>query len=360
MNIVIDTAGFGKANSLETVKNSFINLAKDFPDHVFLILTSGEKSIGPAVSNVIFEEVVLSTRTTFYAWYKYQKSISVILKKHKADLFVTSILFSKILLKTEQILLVGHLAPLIYTFSFTKDEQSFYKKYITNSIRKANKIITSSDKWKEEIIQGFKKSADQIELLLPKNIERTIPTLSIKNKLTENCEYFLVVDQRIDTPKLIYLLKAFSAFKKRLKSSMKIIFLLKKEQQPEFESGIKSYKYRNDIVQVIINQEEHIYPYTHEAYAIIYNCIYTDFEYNVPDTINSNTIMIAADSDYNDARRLLKEAAVYYNYKDITSLAEAMIKIYKDEILRNKLILLQNEYALNWKKDKKLGSFCNL
>ena len=71
----------------------------------------------------------------------------------------------------------------------------------------------------------------------------------IKKELSGGCEYFLLLNPVLQETELVNLLKAFSFFKKRLQTSIKLVIAARRE---EFAASLlqllATYKYNNDVV----------------------------------------------------------------------------------------------------------------
>ena len=294
-----------------------------------------------------------------WKWW-YDIKVPTVLRKYKADVFVSPDGFCSLRTKVPQCLVVHDLAFLHYPAFNKKSHLLFYKKYTAKFIDKAASVATVSQYSKQDIINQYKTEATKIdvvysgvkEIFQPVTEEEKIAT---KNKYTEGKEYFVYAGAIHPRKNLLNLLKAFSVFKKRQQTGMKLVLagrLAWKYQS--FIENLKSYKYRNDVVMTGYVEEKELVKLIGSAYGLVYPSLLEGFGVPVLEAMQCNVPVIT--SINTSMQEIAKDTALFAepdNYKDI---GEKMMLLYKDENLRKELIekgkLVAAEY--NWDRTAEL------
>jgi glycosyltransferase involved in cell wall biosynthesis len=158
-----------------------------------------------------------------------------------------------------------------------------------------------------------------------------------KNKYTEGREYFLYTGAIHPRKNLMHLLKAFSIFKKRLHSNMKLVIVGRLAwQYGSFIESLKTYKYRSDVVLTGYLEESELVKITGAAYTMVYPSLFEGFGVPPIEAMQCNSPVIT--SQASAMQEITKEAALYANSTDPADIAEKMMLLYKDENLRKILI----------------------
>jgi glycosyltransferase involved in cell wall biosynthesis len=159
---------------------------------------------------------------------------------------------------------------------------------------------------------------------------------SLKISYTAGREYFLMAGNVDTLTVYITILKAFSQFKKRQLSDMKLLLIT--EENPlteELEEKLKTYKYRHD-VEVIGQPEPEVFEkLMHCAYAYIDVNTNNELSFPILMAAQTDTAVIAAATA---ASKQLAPAASYFSKDNIQEeLYDAISLLYKDENLKNTL-----------------------
>lgn len=339
------------------IQETFRRIVVHHPEHQFLFLFDRPfdasfvfaKNVMPIVVGPMARHPLL-----WKMWYDYK--IPSILKKYKADVFVSCDGFCSLRTKVPQCLVVHDLAFLHYPDFIKQSHLRFYKKCTPLFLKKANSLATVSEFSKKDIADQYKIESSRIDVVYSaaKDIFHPLTEIqkqSIKDQYTDGKEYFIYLGSIHPRKNLMSLLKAFSVFKKRLNSKMKLVLTgrLAWKYEP-FSESLKSYKYRNDVILTGYTDEETISKLMGSAYALVYPSLFEGFgvppleamKSEVPVITSSGTVM----------QEIYKDAALYANPTDYIDIAEKMMLLYKDESLRKQLIekgnILKTEYT--WDK----------
>ena len=352
MVITINTVSLGyNENQERFILDFFLYLARSSPNDSFNFLIDAHKNIPGSVANTNFIILNPTSKPNVFSWFSFQMKLAALIKKNKTDILISPYIISKLLIKIPQIQWLPHLAFGVNDITLEKKEKLFFKKYIIPSIKTADGFFTSSIIWKDLLQQSFSIADKKIQIINNiysiNNSSIEVDVQNIKNIFFDNCEYFLVDDDSINSKSFIFILKSFSLFKKRLKSTMKLAFNVPLELKNEFSVLINAYKYRSDIIFIESNNPNDIAKYFAASYAVIVNQYYTGFLTSTIQALVSKTAILAVKSPYNMAGSLAVYNPFYFEKENINELSDCMIKIYKDENGRKERINDQVSIAAN-------------
>ncbi|MBP6686297.1 MAG: glycosyltransferase family 4 protein, partial [Lacibacter sp.] len=151
------------------------------------------------------------------------------------------------------------------------------------------------------------------------------------------CEYFIYTGSIHPRKNPVHLLKAFSLFKKRQRSNMKLVFAGRLAwKTDEFTKLLSTFRFRNDVVLTGYLDKKELAALVASAYALIYPSFFEGFgvpplealQCGVPAIVSNNSAMPEIGAD----------AYLYIEPENPGDIAEKMMLIYKDEALRSRLI----------------------
>lgn len=339
------------------VHETFSRIVRNHPEHLFVFIFDRPyderfvfgQNVKPIVAGPAARHPLL--------WkYWYDIKIPAVLRKYKADVFVSCDGFCSLRTKVPQCLVVHDLAFLHYP-SFTKKScLLFYKKYTPKFLEKASAVATVSVFSKNDIVSQYKTRADKIDVVFSAAKEKFYPIkdeekIATKNKYTEGKEYFVYTGAIHPRKNLMNLLKAFSVFKKRQKTNMKLILVGRLAWKYEsFTENLKSYKYRNDVVMTGYADEAELVKIIGAAYALVYPSLFEGFGVPVLESMKCDVPVITAANSA--MQEVAKDAALYINPESYTDMADKMMLLYKDEQLRKELIQKGRETSKEYSWDR--------
>lgn len=336
---------------------TFSRIVRNHPAHTFIFIFDR-----PYDPRFVFEKNVIpviaapAARHPLLWKFWYDIRIPALLKKYKADVFVSCDGFCSLHTKVPQCLVIHDLAYLHYPSFNKKLQLLFYKKYMPGFLNKATTVATVSDFSKNDIVSHFTIHPDKIDVVFSAAKENFKPIsiekkAAVKNKYTDGKEYFVYSGSIHPRKNLINLLKAFSVFKKRQKTSMKLVLAGRLAWKFEsFTKSLQSYKYRNDVVMTGYVEEEELINITGAAYGMVYPSVWEGFGVPVLEAMQSGIPVIT--SANSAMQEIAKEAALYINPTSHTDIADKMMLLYKDENLRNELIQKGQKIAEQYHWDK--------
>ena len=294
---------------------------------------------GPNVKPVIARPA--ARHPILWKWW-YDVKIPGVLKKYKADVFVSCDGCCSLSTKVPQCLVLHDLAYLHFPNFMNKPEAFFYKKQTPKFLKIAKSVATISEFSKKDIITQFQTEEKKISVVnsAAKDIFQPLSNEekeTTKRKFTDGKEYFLFSGPIHPSKNPMNLLKAFSVFKQRQKSGMKLVLAGRlASKHSSFPEKLKTYKFRNDVIVTGYLEENELVKLMGAAYALVYPSFLEGFGVPVLEAMQCNVPVITS---ANSAMQEIAEDAALYadpaNYEDI---ADKMMRIYKDEKLRQELI----------------------
>jgi glycosyltransferase involved in cell wall biosynthesis len=340
---------------------TFTRITKNHPEHQFIFIFDR-----PYDQRVVFEKNVTCVVTgpaarhplLWKLWYDIK--IPSVLKKYKANVFVSCDGFCSLRTKVPQCLVVHDLAFLHYPAFNKRPHLLFYKRYTPKFLDKAASVATVSQFSKQDIITQYNILPDKIDVVYSAVKEIFHPVsdeikAATKNKYTAGKEYFVYAGAIHPRKNLMNLLKAFSVFKKRQQTNMKLVLAGRLAWKYEaFKESLKSYKYRNDVVMTGYVEETELVNLIGSSYGLIYPSLFEGFGVPVLEAMRCDVPVITS---VNSAmQEIAADAALYGDADSHTDIADKMKLLYKDENLRKELIEKGREVAgkYNWDKTASL------
>ncbi len=251
----------------------------------------------------------------------------------------------------------------IFTLGRHRADSLAYLNWSTKrSLKKARKVIAVSKFTKKEILNHYQVKENKIVVIYNGynniNYQKTNKEEKIKEVLYKygiNEPYFLYVgrlEKKKNTPNL---LEAFSILKEDYPNSKIHLSLVGSASYgyDEVKYVIEDYNLNPYInIPGWIAEEDMPYIYA-GALAFIFPTKHEGFGIPVLEAMASG--VPTAVSDLEVLREVAGEASLYFNYKDSRDIADAMIKLYKDEDLRREYIKkgLKRVNNFSWQKSAK-------
>jgi glycosyltransferase involved in cell wall biosynthesis len=326
------------------------------PEHEFIFI-SDRKYIHPFVIGSNVKQVITGppVRHPLLLKFWFDIKIPALLRKYQADVFVSCDGICSLTTKVPQCLVLQGLDFLQHPSFLKKSYLPFYKKYTAKFLSKAKSIVTVSEFLKQAIVTQYNTDVSSIDVIFNAVNEKFQPInneekLIIKTKYSEGKEYFVYAGAIHPANNLLNLLKAFSVFKKRQQTSMKLVLAGKLAlTYQSFKENLKSYKYRNDVVVIHDVEENELIKIIGAAYGLINPSLYKGFASSVLEAMRCDVPVITAAGS--SMQEITEDAALYVDANSHTDIADKMMLLYKDENLRKELIQkgqpVVNRYSWN-------------
>ncbi len=329
-------------------------LTQKYPDNIYYIIYDRPFK-KPEIEGTNIKHIVLSPPARHPLLWKFWFDLKIpsLLKKIKADVFVSMDGFASLTTKVPQCIVVHDLGYLHYPQGYFKSHLFFYNRYTPKFLSKAASIVTVSQFSKADILNNYSISPEKINVVYcaANNIFKPLPfedKIAIKQQYTQSREYFIYAGSIHPRKNLINLLKAFSIFKKRQRSNWKLVLAGRYGwKNDEFHNLLSSYKYKEDVVVTGYIAEEQMAKLIAASYALVYPSHFEGFGIPVLEAMQSEVPVLT--SENSSMQEIAEDAALFFDPVDIADIADKMMLIYKDEDLRQKLIekgkLIASKYS---------------
>ncbi len=332
MVIAVDMKGSGAYQNF--IHETFKRITAQQPQHTFLFILDKPYDLSLVFSENVIPLIVSSVKASLLSQLRINHKIYSLLKKYKADVFVSTQTLSNT--KIPQCLIASDNIP-------------------SKSLNKSSIILTHSEFAKKEIIEKYKINPDKICIVYNGVEEIYKPLLfdekeNVKEQYANGNEFFLITETLQSKKNVLDLLKAFSVFKKMQKSNMQLLIFVQTRVTKEIVEALRLFKFKSDVkILGKLDKKEHI-KITGGAYAFIspfardgYSHILEAMKCDVP-VITNNVVGAIPE--------VASDAALYFNSNDYKDIADKMMLIYKDEKLRQHLIDKGREQVkkYNWEK----------
>lgn len=339
---------------------TFSRITRDHPEHRFIYLFDrpfDQKFLtAPNIEAVV---AGLPARHPLLWKYWYDYTVPAVLRKYQADLFVSGDGFCSLRTRVPQCLVVHDLAFRHFPDAVRRSHLLYYKRYTPRFIQKAARIATVSAFSKSDIMAAYGTAQEKIDIVYNgvKEIFRPLSyeeKTAVKEKYTAGKEYFIYTGAIHPRKNLVNLLKAFSLFKKRQQTGMKLLLAGRLAWKFEsFTQSLSRYKYRDDVVLAGYVPDEELAQLTGSAYAMVYPSLFEGFGVPVLEAMQAGVPVIT--SAASAMEEIAADAALYASPEQQQEIAEKMMLLYKDENLRKELISKGQLQVKNYSWERTAG-----
>jgi len=308
-------------------------LTKKYIQHQFLFIFDKPYAESLAFSKNVTPVIAgPDTKNNLRLQYWFNYKVPAVLRRYKADVFISMDGICSMRTKKPQCLLIPDLRFISHPWLLKKPRAGFYQKFMPSFLLRAKSIITVSAFSRSVIADQYKIDADKINVLShgidevykPHGIdEKEI----IKEKYSKGRAYFLFSGNINPGSNIINLLKAFSFFKKRQKSNM-LLLIAGKPDEP-FITDLKTYKFRNEVIILDNLSKEEKAKITAAAYAMVHPVLYNDMAVSALQAMQCNIPVVC--SNTGALPSICGKAALYCNPQEFQDIAENMMLLFKDE-----------------------------
>lgn len=341
-------------------KEIFSLLARQHPQHQFYFLFDRPYDPQYVFSDNVTPLVVPPPARHPLLWkFWYDVKVPLALQKIKADVFVSPDGFCSLTTRVPQCMVVHDLGFLHHPGAYKKSHERYFKRNLPKFLRKAKAVATVSQFSKDDIVKTYKVAPSKIDVVYSavKGAFRPIPydeQDAVKEKWTGGREYFIYVGAIQPRKNLVNLLKAFSGFKKRLQSGMKLVLAGRLAwKNDEFLGLLNTYKYKDDVVLTGYLEEEELARLVASSYALVYPSLFEGFGVPVLEGMQCGVPVLT--SAGTSMQEIGEDAALYFNPNDPTDIADKLMRIYKDETLRSQLIQKGKDVAARYSWERTAG-----
>lgn len=322
---------------------TLIRMTQNHPEHEFIFIFDR-----PFEPSYIFAEnvtpVVIGPPARhpllFYIWFDFQ--IPKVLKKYKADLFLSPDGYLSLRTKVPQL-------AVIHDINFVHRPEDlpwliakYYNYFFPKFARIAKRIATVSFYSKEDIARSFKIDYDKIDVVYDGINQIFEPLLEkektkIRKKYTGGCEYFLFVGALHPRKNVSGLLKAFDDFKSDTDNNIKLVIVGgEMHKTGDIFETFENMRFKNDVIFTGRVSTDDLHDIVGAALALTFVPFFEGFGIPVVEAMSAGVPVIC--SNTTSMPEVGGNAVIYADPMKIAQISDAMIKLASDKELRKQLI----------------------
>lgn len=325
--------------TLETLKR----ITRNHPEHEFIFIFDR-----PYNQDYIFSEnvtpVVIGPQARhpflFYAWFEFQ--IPKILKKYKADLFLSPDGYLSLRTKVPQLAVIHDINFVHRPGDLPWLIAKYYNYFFPKFARTAKRIATVSYYSKEDITRSFKVDYDKIDVVYD-GINQIFEPISeedkivVREKFTGGSEYFLFVGALHPRKNVSGLLKAFDAYKSVSGNGLKLVIVGgEMHKTGDIFDTYENMRYKVDVIFTGRISTADLHDIFGAALALTFIPFFEGFGIPIVEAMSAGLPVIC--SNTTSIPEVGGDAVLYADPLKIDQITEAMLKLVGDEKLRELLI----------------------
>lgn len=273
-------------------------------------------------------------------WFDY--AIPSILKKYKADLFISTDGLCSLKTDVPQLVVMHDLAFEHYPEHLPKMHLNYLKKYSPLFAKKAKRIVTVSEFSKQDIHQKYGIALDKIDVVYNGASDLCKPLYNgqiakMKAKFADDSSFFLFVSAIHPRKNLINIMRAFDEFKSENNSDVKLVVAGRKAwSNQHMEQAYERLKFKSDVVFTgHLKMDELVQVYA-SSIALVYPSMFEGFGIPILEAMNCDIPVIT--SNVSSMPEVANGAAILVDPLSVKEISKAMYKMHSDESLRQDLI----------------------
>lgn len=318
-------------------------MVKAHPEHQFIFFFDRPYDpsfiFGPNVTPVVLPPQARHP-ILFYLWFEW--AIPAMLRKYKADVFLTTDGLASLRTKIPTCLVVHDLAFEHYPEHIVRSHRVYLRHYSPLFARKATRVVTVSAFSKKDIASRYGIPEEKIDVTYNGAHDAYKPLSHqerehVKEQYAGGSEYFVFAGALHPRKNVIRLLQAFIAFKKRQRSNMKLLIVGRMAWK--FEELVQmraTMPFKEDVKWVGYLDVADLSRVVGAAYAMVYVSLFEGFGIPILEALKCGVPAIA--SQTSSMPEVAGDACLLVDPTSVPDITEKMSLLYKDEALRNKLI----------------------
>jgi glycosyltransferase involved in cell wall biosynthesis len=265
-----------------------------------------------------------------------------LLKKLKVDLFLSCDGYLSLRSKVPQLAVIHDINFHHFANDLPWLVKKYYNYYFPKFAHKANRIATVSEYSKKDISLSYDIQTSMIDVVYNGCSDGFLPVndklkQEIQIKFTNGNPYFIYVGSIQPRKNLQRLFSAFDLFKKQSGANHKLVIAGQKYfWNKSMKESLAECEFKNDILFLGRVEEHTLHQLTAGAFACVYVPLFEGFGIPILEAMHSEIPIIT--SNVSSLPEVAADAALYCNPLVVDEIAEAMIKLYKDEVLCKELI----------------------
>lgn len=332
-------------------------IVRAHPEHEFLFLFDRPydpsfifaPNVKPVVAHPQARHAVL-----FYLWFEWM--IPAMLRKYKADLFLSTDGLCSLATRTPTCLVMHDLAFEHYPEHLKLSHRLYLRRWSPLFARKATRIVTVSEFSKQDIATRYQIPPEKIDVTYNGAHPAYRPLSweereAVKAEYTGGQEYFVFAGALHPRKNVVALLQAFVKFKKRHRSAIRLVIVGRMAWKFEALAAMRDeMPFRDDVVWPGYLGVEKLSKVIGAAYALVYPSLFEGFGIPILEALKCRVPAVV--SNTSSMPEVAGDAALLVDPNDVDDIAAKMGLIYKDEALRSRLATAAAAQAAKFDWDK--------
>jgi hypothetical protein len=315
-----------------------VHQAKENPAVKFIFLSEDKEPASlvlPDNCSILQINPALKNGLIMHYWYNLK--LPSLLKKNNVTHFISESGACSVKTRISQFLLISNISFLQKKSLFAQAHSAYIKRFFPKFLQSVKSILVTENFIADHISEKFPATKNKLQYIGHGLSEAYQPVTweekqAMLQEFTNGTEYFISECTIASKQNLLILLKAFSLFKKRQKSAMQLVLMMNGNKIEDFVKDFNLYKYRDDVKIVTHDSEAGRAKKVACAYAFIYLPQRVIAENTALNALQAGIPLITIENT--DAFSIYGQAALYSQPSE-KAIAENMMLLYKDEILRN-------------------------
>jgi glycosyltransferase involved in cell wall biosynthesis len=276
----------------------------------------------------------------YYTWFEY--SIPSVLRKIKPDLFFSPDGYLSLSTKVKSVNVFHDLSFEHYPKDVPFAERYYYRRFFPKYAQKASRIATVSEYSKQDIVKMYGVSPEKIDVVYNgANISFKAVPGSVKNETIEKyslgSRYFVFVGALHPRKNLVNLFKAFDIFRKQDPGKANLLIVgAKMWWTKAIEQAYNEMVFKDDVIFTGRLNTGELNKVLGSAMALTYVSYFEGFGIPIVEAFYCDTPVIT--SNVTSMPEVAGDAALLINPFSPNSIAEAMLDISSNEVLRLDLV----------------------
>jgi glycosyltransferase involved in cell wall biosynthesis len=278
----------------------------------------------------------------YFIWYELQ--IPLMLKRYKADVFLSPDGMCSLSTKVPTCIVIHDLAFVHYPEHLKWSIRNYLRHYSPLFARRAAQIVTVSDFSKQDLVKQYAIDPAKISVSYNGANDAYRPLShdereAMKARYASGQEYFVFAGALHPRKNVVNLLKAFVIFKRRQKTQMKLVIAGRLAwKYAEVEEMGRTMPYKEDVIWVGYMNVGDLSSLIGGAYALVYASLFEGFGIPILEALQCGVPSIV--SNTSSMPEVGGDACLLADPNDPEDIAARMEQMYKDERLRDRLISL--------------------
>ncbi len=336
----------------ETLKR----ITANHPEHQFYFIFDRKYSKEVIFNDNITPVIVPPPARHPLLWiFWFEVSVPYILRKYGIDLFLSTDGFLSMHTRVPQIAVIHDINFHHRPGDLPYFNRRYYRFYFPRFAAKAARIATVSEYSRRDIVNTYEIPEEKIDLVYngANDIYKPLPEAmkeAVRNKYTEGSPYFIFIGSLHPRKNIRNLLRAFQLFREEYKGDFKMVIVGEKFfLTRSIEEQLESMYFKRDVLFTGRLSNDELKDLLGASWALTFVPFFEGFGIPLIEAMQCDIPVIA--SNVTSLPEIAGEAALYVNPESPGSIRDAMIRIVKEEGLRETLISKGRERRTHYSWD---------